>query len=77
MIRAYHSSLVSHCEECGDEAISKRDGHALRSEHHVVQGFGLAMTRRGVKTLNGFILVIPFFFDLIFGENHAPFAEDL
>lgn len=33
-----------HCEECNDEAISKRDCHALRPEHRAAQGFRLAMT---------------------------------
>ena len=47
---------LGHCEECNDEAISKRDWHALRSEPHAVQDLRLAMTAPGGFHVNYFML---------------------
>ncbi len=47
---------LAHGEECSDEAISKRDCHALRPERHAVQDLGLAMTAPGGFRVNYFML---------------------
>jgi hypothetical protein len=47
---------MGHREGYNNEAISKRDCHALRPERHSVQDLGLSMKARGGFRVNYFML---------------------